>query len=129
MAEGKADPPMDQHDDIIKCVQGEGESDKAWLIRSFRGAHAHGRKSKKNTTGKFTKEPSRSKVMVFTATPTLIDSDYQTMWKAQKPDIELVATIKQGHLQHTTHEEQNYTPPPVPPKREPPPIHNPDIKL
>ena len=51
---------MAEHQDIVECIQEEGESVKSWLKRAVRGAHAHGWNSKKTTMDNRAKESPRS---------------------------------------------------------------------
>jgi hypothetical protein len=51
---------MAEHQDIIECIQEEGESVNSWLKRAVRGAHAHGWKPKKTTMDKLATESPRS---------------------------------------------------------------------
>ena len=71
-----------------------------------------------NTAKEAPKEPPKSKAIP--------DSEGQA--ENEGLNIKLVATVRQGRAQQSTHERRDYTPPPLPQKRSPW-THDPGIKL
>jgi hypothetical protein len=60
------------------------------------------------------------------ATPTTVSSGHQP--NDGDSAVGLVATVRQGRVKHSTHDERDYTPPASPQKGSPR-KHDPDIKL
>ena len=106
---GEKSEPTNQH--MFECIQREGESNRDWIKRHLRGVHAYRRKMETEWTPT-PQQPQKPK-----AAPTTVSSGHQPDDRNSADG--LVATVRQGHAKHSTHDERDYTPPASPQKGSP----------